>query len=247
MAKISVNYDMTHEEFARERINGWEYYHVPGLTKRGIVHGFFTRHSPELTNDAEERYFLDAFSLDRAVVLHQEHGNTVQAVGPNDRPDTGDGILLCKPGIAGIIRTADCLSIMLTDPAFPITAIVHAGWRGTLKRITSKAVDMMAERGAAKQRIIVLMGPSIRGCCYSVGAEVKEAYLNEGFPENIFRDKDGSVYLDLKDANAWLLAQAGVETILDTGLCTFCSEDPVFASYRKGARNERQINFVAIK
>ena len=137
--------------------------------------------------------------------------------------------------------------MLLVDPAFPMVAIVHAGWRGTLSRITSKAIDMMSERGAAKQRIMALFGPSIRGCCYTVGADVKEAFLNGGFPEDIFHDKNGSVYLDLKDANARLLTDANIETIFDTGLCTFCSDDDLFASYRKGARNERQINFVAIK
>lgn len=250
----SVNYNMGRENradpaggFARERKNGWEYYHAPELTARGVIHGFFTRNCPSLLDDRENRSFLDAFSLDRLVTLRQEHGDTIHAVGPGDRPDKGDGILMFKPGIAGIIKTADCMSIVLIDPAFPLAAIVHAGWRGTLKRITSKAIEMMAERGAARGRITALLGPSIRGCCYTVGAEVRQAFREEGFPENIFSDRDGSIYLDLRGANAWLLTGSGVTTILDTGLCTFCSEDPVFASYRKGARNERQINFVGIK
>lgn len=254
MPRKSVNYKMGREnrkgpamEFARERKNGWEYYHAPELTARGVVHGFFTRDCPSLLSDNESRSFLDVFSLDRLVTLHQEHGDMIHTVGPADRPDTGDGILMFKPGIAGVIKTADCMSIVLADPAFPLTAIVHAGWRGTLKRITSKAVDMMAERGAARGRITALLGPSIRGCCYTVGAEVREAFLKEDFPEGIFHDRDGLTYLDLKDANTWLLTGSGVTTILDTGLCTFCSEDPLFASYRKGARNERQINFVGIK
>lgn len=234
-------------EFVREKTNGWEYYHLPGLTARGIVHGFFTRDCPSLLKDDENRVFLDAFSLDRSVALCQEHGNAIHSVGPKDRPQTGDGILLCKPGIAGIIKTADCMSVVLIDPAFPMAVIVHAGWRGTLKRITSKAVDMMAERGAAPQCITALLGPSIRGCCYTVGTEVRKAFLEKGFPDTIFHDRDGSIYLDLKDANSWLLTESRVHTVLDTGLCTFCCEDPSFASYRKGARKERQINFVGIK
>ena len=233
-------------KFVREEKNGWEYYHVPELTARGIIHGFFTRNCPSFVIDGENQSFLNAFSLDRVITLNQEHGDTVHAVGLDDSPDKGDGILLYKPGIAGVIKTADCLSIVLIDPAFPMVAILHAGWRGTLSRITSKAIDMMTERGAAKQRIAALMGPSIRGCCYTVGTDVKEAFLNEGFPETIFHDKNGSIYLDLKDANARLLIDANIETIFDTELCTFCSDDASFASYRKGARNERQTNFVAI-
>lgn len=253
MTKKSVNYTMTYNmsraamKFVREEKNGWEYYHVPEFTALGIIHGFFTRNSPSFMDDSETRSFLDAFSLHRVVMLQQEHGNTVHAVGVNDSPEKGDGILLYKPGIAGVIKTADCLSIVLIDPAFPMAAIVHAGWRGTHKRITSQAIDMMAERGAAKQRIIALMGPSIRGCCYAVGTEVKEAFLKDGFPENIFKSRNGLIYLDLKEANTRLLTDANIGTIIDTGLCTFCSDDPLFSSYRKGARNERQANFVAIK
>jgi len=238
---------MADREFIRERRNGWEFFHAPEITARGIVHGFFTRDCPTWTNDSESRSFLDAFSLDDAITLRQEHGDTIHAAGRGVRPNEGDGILLFEPGIAGIIKTADCMCITVVDPAFPLTAIVHAGWRGTLKRIILKALSMMAERGAAIHRITALLGPSIRGCCYIVGPEVRESFLKEGFPESIFHVNDGSIYLDLKDANTWLLTGAGVETILDTGLCTFCSEDPLFASYRKGARNERQINFVAIE
>ncbi len=254
MAKKPVNYSMAYEntpgaaeKFAREQINGWEYYHMPELTVRGIVHGFFTRNCPSFANDDDARSFLDVFSLDHAVTLNQEHGDTIHVVGSHDRPHTGDGIVIFKPGIAAVIKTADCLSIVLVDPAFPVAAIIHAGWRGTLKRITSKAVGMMTERGAAKERIIALMGPSIRGCCYTVGRDVEEAFLKEGFPKDTFYNRNESIYLDLKDANSRLLRDANIGTILDTGLCTFCSEDPPFASYRKGARNERQINFVAIK
>lgn len=234
-------------EFVLEKRNGWEYYHLPELTAAGIVHGFFTRKSPSSTFRGDEREaFLDIFSLDEVVVMDQEHGREIHVVGNGDRPASGDGILLYKPGIAGVIKTADCLCVILVDPGFPMAAIVHAGWRGTLKKITSKALGMMTERGAAKQRIVALMGPSIRGCCYEVGGEVREAFLAEGFPETVFSERNGSLYLDLKNANARLLTDEGVETIRDTGLCTCCSGND-FASYRKGARNARQVNFVAIK
>ncbi|MDD3845316.1 MAG: polyphenol oxidase family protein [Syntrophorhabdaceae bacterium] len=234
-------------EFVLEKKNDWEYYHIPKLTAAGIIHGFFTRRSPSpALLGREGELFLDAFSLNEAVVLHQEHGNDIHVIGNGDRPVTGDGILLYKRGIAGVIKTADCLCVVLIDPGFPMVSILHAGWRGTLQKITSRALGMMAERGAAKQRIVALMGPSIRGCCYEVGKEVKEAFIGEGFPQTIFTSVNGSLHLDLKTANAHLLNEEGIEAIYDTGLCTYCSGDD-FASYRKGARSARQVNFVAIK
>ena len=174
------------KEFVRESRNDWEYYHVPGLTKAGIVHGFFTRRSPASPLKGHQaEAFLDAFSLGDAVGLSQEHGTDIHVIGNGDRPVKGDGILLYKRGIAGVINTADCLCIILVDPGFPMVSIVHAGWRGTLRKITSRAVGMMTERGAATQRMLALMGPCIRGCCYEVGKEVADAFLDAGFPGDV--------------------------------------------------------------
>lgn len=234
-------------EFVLERKNDWEYYHLPELTAAGIIHGFFTRRSPgSMLQTGEGRAFLDAFSLEEAVVLRQEHGREIHVITNGERPQRGDGILLFRRGIAGVIKTADCLCVVLVDPSFPMAVIVHAGWRGTLQKITEKALHMMVERGAARQRVIALFGPSIRGCCYEVGDEVRDAFLREGFPEHVFSRRADRLLLDLAESNAVLLRNEGIHTIHDTGLCTYCSGD-VFASYRRGARNERQVNFVAIK
>jgi len=235
------------KEFVLENRNDWEYYHVPGLTDAGILHGFFTRRSPASPlRGREAEAFLDAFSLSDAVSLSQEHGTDIHVIANGDRPSKGDGILLYKRGIAGVINTADCLCVILVDPGFPMVSIVHAGWRGTLKKITSRAVGMMTERGAATQRMLALMGPSIRGCCYEVGREVTDAFLDAGFPGNILTSVNGSLHLDLEAANAHLVLEEGVTSIFDTGLCTCCSGDD-FVSYRRGARNARQMNFVAIR
>ncbi|OPY03941.1 MAG: Laccase domain protein YfiH [Syntrophorhabdus sp. PtaB.Bin184] len=235
------------KEFVRESRNDWEYYHVPGLTKEGIVHGFFTRRSPAFPLKGHQaEAFLDAFSLSDMVALSQEHGTDIHVIGNGDRPVKGDGILLYKRGIAGVINTADCLCVILVDPGFPMVAIVHAGWRGTLKKIASRAVGMMTERGAATQRMLALMGPCIRGCCYEVGGEVGDAFLEAGFPGDILTSVNGSLHLDLAAANAHLIHGEGIHSICDTGLCTYCCDDD-FVSYRRGARNARQMNFVAIR
>jgi len=235
------------KEFVLESRNDWEYYHVPELTDAGILHGFFTRRSPvSPLKGRQAEAFLDAFSLRDAISLNQEHGTDIHAIGNGDRPLKGDGILLYKRGIAGVINTADCLCVILVDPGFPMVSIVHAGWRGTLRKITSRAVGMMTERGAATQRMVALMGPSIRGCCYEGGSEVGDAFLEAGFPGDVFTSVNGSLHLDLAAANTHLVLDAGIGSIFDTELCTYCSGDD-FVSYRRGARNARQMNFVAIK
>lgn len=234
-------------DFILETKKGWEYYHLPTLTAVGIVHGFFTRRSPNMVFFADEKEaFLGAFSLNEAVIMDQVHGHDIHVVGGGDSPRSGDGFLVKAPGIAGIIKTADCLCVILVDPAVPMFAIVHAGWRGTLEKITSKALRMMIQLGASRQRIEALFGPSIRGCCYEVGRELFDAFRSEGFSGNIFARRGESFFLDLYKANRELVANEGVGGIHDTGLCTCCGGN-TFASYRRGDREARQANFAAIR
>ncbi|OPX98962.1 MAG: Laccase domain protein YfiH [Syntrophorhabdus sp. PtaU1.Bin002] len=225
----------------------WSFFHMPELEGAGIGHGFCTGASPsELLNVNTKRRFLDTFRLNDIVTMQQVHGNTVHTIRNGEKPGSGDGLVLAEKGIAGIIRTADCLPVILADISRPLVSIVHAGWRGTALRIIEKAVDAMEHLGAAKENMIALFGPSIGPCCYEVKEDVRIIFREEGFPEHIFRERNGSVFLDLREANVWALNARGVYRIYDTGLCT-CCEKTHFYSFRRGDKGRRQINFVSIK
>ncbi len=233
--------------FKLKLVNSWACYYLPELEKKGIVHGFFTKKSPSFTFTGYDRTtFLESLSLNDLIVMEQEHGDEVHIIQNGERPKRGDGIILLERCVAGIIRTADCLPVIVAEPDFPVAAIVHAGWRGTAKRITQKAVKQMIDLGARREKMTALLGPSIRACCYEIGNEVRDIFGKEGFSEKIFTKKETSVHLDLAQANRELLAAEGIEDIYDVGLCTFCSND-TFASYRRGERSARQINFVSLK
>jgi YfiH family protein len=178
--------------------------------------------------------------------FRQEHGDEVHVVERGERPVRGDGIILIESGIAAIVKTADCLPIIITEPEYPMAAIVHAGWRGTVRKITQKAVRKMVLLGARPEHLTAFLGPSIRPCCYEVGEEVRDMFQKEGFNEKVFSNKNGSGHLDLAQANRELLAAEGVDHVHDTGLCTYCRND-IFASYRRGERSARQISFVSLK
>ena len=89
----------------------------------------------------------------------------------------GDGLLTRQPGRWPTLRTADCCPILLVDARRRAVAAVHAGWRGTVAGIAEKAVgEMRAAWGSRPQDVRAALGPSIRGCCYEVGAEVQRAF-----------------------------------------------------------------------
>lgn len=233
--------------FQLKHIDNWSYYYLPELEAEGVIHGFFTMSSPSYTLSGEDkRIFLEAIAVKDLVIMDQVHGDGIHIGRMDRKSQTGDGIIIMEPDIAGVIKTADCLAVVLADPTCPMAAIVHAGWKGTVKRITEKAARKMVELGANENAMIALFGPSIRPCCYEVGEEVRNVFKQEGFSDKPFLEKKGSLYLDLVEANREQLARAGVTLIHDTGFCTHCS-DGLFASYRRGDYQKRQINFVSLR
>lgn len=93
------------------------------------------------------------------------------------RLPVGDALITQQPGILLSVRTADCLPILLIDPVHRAVAALHAGWRGTLGRLAEKVVGVMrGQFHSDPRRMIAVIGPGIRVCCYSVGEEVVSAF-----------------------------------------------------------------------
>ena len=92
-------------------------------------------------------------------------------------PPSGDALVTDEPGIFLSVRTADCVPLLLVDPARHAIAAVHAGWRGSLQRIAEKTVgEMRRAFHTQPEELLAAIGPSIRACCYEVGQEVVEAF-----------------------------------------------------------------------
>jgi len=126
------------------------------------------------------------------VTLKQRHTDTIQVLRKNSRRNgvgrarrerdgavklTGDALITDRPGLLLAVQVADCLPILLFDAEKRVVAAVHAGWRGTAKRIAEKAVGRMrAEFGSNPKKLRAVIGPGIHGCCYEVGRDVVEAF-----------------------------------------------------------------------
>jgi polyphenol oxidase len=157
------------------------------------------------------------------VFARQVHGNTVKVVTSEDRgrgafvPDdavTGTDVLITKiPGIFLAILVADCVPIVLYDPVARLLACVHAGWRGTVARVTDAALDVMNSLGSNIENVIAGIGPAISPDGYQVGDDVAIA-VTEALGNNasaVLRpDGTGRWLFDTSAANRLLLHEAGV-------------------------------------
>ncbi len=171
--------------------------------------------------------------------MHQVHGNDVQVLdGSGVR--RCDGLLTSEGGVGVFVQSADCVPLLLWAPKAKAVAAVHAGWRGTLARIASRAVSRFNEvYGASIEEIHAAIGPAIRVCCYEIGDEVISAFAEGGRDiGRIFRPGPRRRrHLDMVEENRAQLISSGVsaERIYDSGLCAFCENDRFYSFRREGS------------
>jgi YfiH family protein len=235
------------------------------LEQDGFVNGFSTRGGgtspmPEnalnlagFNEDTAEnilenrRRFLKLFPGEWALAgCWQVHGSDVRLVNSfadakpaeDARGDTiyCDAIVSNAPGVLAGVKTADCVPILLGDPKTGSFAAVHAGWRGTLARVATKALARMADEYKTQpQNVRVAIGPAAQSCCYEVGADVIDPFRDRFPDQNLFTEtREGHACIDLLQANRGQLISAGVNTdrIHIAPLCTMCRTD-LFFSYRR--------------
>ncbi len=187
------------------------------------------------------------------VLMKQIHSDLVRIVDsvPAERPAC-DALVTAVPGLLVVVRTADCLPVLLADPVKRAVAAVHCGWRGSAARILEKTIALMAsEFGSRPEDILAALGPSIAGACYQVGEEVRAAFETAGFPAGVASadPRVPSKYrLDLALANMVLLERAGVSSanVTSAGACTHCGRE--FYSYRRDPGEKRRLhNFIGIR
>ena len=234
-----------HTPFELTNQGAWSYIYSPQLEESGIFHGFVTRSHAPLDEGLVEKA-ISAFSFKSHVLMNQEHGDIVHVIRQGERPASGDGILLLEQHVAGIIKTADCLPVILYSSSSRVAAIVHSGWKGTALGIARKAVQQMKALGVDPKGIGALIGPGIGPCCYQVQEDVAGIFRKAGFTSPVIQVREAAIFLDLKRANVQMLREEGVTDIHDVDLCTCCRED-LFYSARRDKGRGRQINFVMVR
>ena len=152
------------------------------------------------------------------VRCHQIHGTGIAKVGWEDAGSmlaASDGLVTDQIGLPLTIVCADCVPLLLYDPAHHALGVVHAGWRGTLNgAATALLWTLQAAYASDPAQIQVCIGPSIGPLSYEVGPEVAAlAQLRLPHPAAALHYPNGpqaNPHLDLWQANLQLLHQAGV-------------------------------------
>jgi len=212
-----------------------------------LVHGFGNKDWQLI--DFETHPQLRNFKL---LYLRQIHSDILHIV--EDFPEevlAGDALLTDRRGILLIIKTADCLPILIVDKKMRAIAAVHCGWKSTSQRLTQKVVRRLKEHfQCVPSSLMVALGPCIGKDCYEVGEDVRYEFEERGFRNDVFLPHPlhgGKYYLDLRQANTHQLLDEGVKAsdISVVDLCSHCEED--LLSYRRSQLTEsRMLSFIGM-
>ncbi len=246
----------------------------PALERAGVPHGFTTRlggvsegiyaslnlgtNRGDRLDRVRENYrrVCAALGVDihRLVFSSQVHQDTVQPItaadlgkGLDRKVDyDADGLITDVPGATLVVFGADCLTILLADPARQVIAAVHAGWRGPALGIVERAVEaMVGHYGCRAEDIVAAIGPGISKCCFETGEDVPNAMtaaLGAAALPYISTCEGGKFKVDLKGINLLRLNRCGIlSTNVDISPdCTLCKPDKYWSHrYTNGERGSQ--------
>ena len=187
---------------------------------------------------ANRRTVLDAIGAHALPLIVPKQVHETRVVRIDDYPDVGrasfeaaegaDAVQVAVPDVAAMLNFADCLPLILVAPSGRF-AIVHAGWRGAVARIASKAVCSLAQcwEGEDPATFNAYIGPHIGLECFEVGEDVADTFEAEFGEEVVTEDR----HVDLSLVVRCDLERAGLlpERIVDCDVCTVCHSDEYFS------------------
>ncbi len=189
------------------------------------------------------RRLFDAWGISAGQVVspHQVHGKRVVCVTAGDGgsviPET-DGLISNTPGLALLLRFADCTPVLFYDAEHQAVGLAHAGWRGVACGVIPATVQAMADAfGTRPSHLWAGIGPTIGPDHYAVGPEVVDA-IQAALPganlaaTPIAAQHDGQWFLAMPAAVAAQLAGLGITQVEQAEMCTACCTEEWY-SYRQ--------------
>lgn len=225
-----------------ESANGISYLVCEPLQAAGFRNVFSTRSCGDLREvNANRRRFASDINLQKPIVTcHQTHSTDFHFFSKKDNPAApekdGDALATDRADVMIGVKTADCVPVLVGDPASGVCAAIHAGWRGTLDRIVEKTLkSLMAQHQFTPSMAIAAVGPSACVDCYEVGPEVIESFRKEFTYAEDLLQKD---HLDVTLANVHQLLHVGLSqsNIYVSQYCTM-HDTQLFFSHRRESKD----------
>ncbi len=167
--------------------------------------------------------------------IHSPDVAVVDAVWPVGQGPKADAVVTDRPGLAIGVGTADCGPLLFADPEARVIGAAHAGWRGAFTGVIEATITAMEGLGATRDRITVVLGPTISAAAYEVGPEFIARFIESDAASARFftaSERAGHHRFDLPAYIGARARAAGVGRFEDLALCTYADPER-FYSYRR--------------
>ncbi len=145
---------------------------------------------------------------------------------------------------------ADCVPLFLVDKKNKAICVAHAGWRGTVNEIATKAVMAMRDTyGTEKDDLLVGIGPSIHSCCFLVNDDVYEEFHKYPDYRQFIKPVNNQYSIDLQNVNKYNLIKTGLvdeHNIEINEYCTSCEDVLLFSHRRQNRERGSLAGFLSI-
>lgn len=173
--------------------------------------------------------------------LKQVHGITVADLDrlPRDGLEpVADAAMTTQAGVVCVVRTADCLPVLLAVEDGSAVAAVHAGWRGLAAGVLETTVAALRARMPSHLQLRAWLGPAIGPGNFEVGEEVRTAFLaaDAGAGCAFTRGRADRWMCDLYTLARRRLAALDITDVAGGGLCTYADEARFF-SFRRDVQH----------
>jgi hypothetical protein len=234
----------------------------PDLDVSGLIHGiavfkdsYHTEPYDDWARTASAFVIRNAgalASLDRLVIPRQVHGPDIRVIraglagAVSDSP-TCDGLVTDLRGLAIGVSVADCLPLFAVNQPDQVLGVAHCGWRGIAAGVVEQFARSLGGLVRDPGRTRYLVGAGIGRCCYQVREDLLGQFAADDI-KNFTEERDGTVFLDLKQLVASRLAASGAEPagISIDNTCTSCQKYTLSSFRRHGARSGRMLAFMAM-
>lgn len=185
-------------------------------------------------------------SEDHVAAQRQIHETTITHVTEGGIYPDSDALVTHTPMVGLAISAADCIPVLLYAPGDSVIAAVHAGWRGTVQRISEKTIGYLRDNyGIDPATLFGFIAPGAGVCCYEVGEEVASQFVDGC----VRQSSNGPRHVDLKEANRRQLIDAGMraENIDASDFCTICRPSIFHSHRRDGSAAGRMLAVIGMK
>ncbi|XP_006166559.1 laccase domain-containing protein 1 isoform X2 [Tupaia chinensis] len=163
------------------------------------------RRDPKVVVQENLRRLANAagFNVEKFYRIKTDHANDVWVMGRNE-PESYDGITTNHRGVTIAALGADCIPIVFADPVKKACGVAHSGWKGTLLGVAMATVNaMIAEYGCSVEDIIVILGPAVGPCCFTLPRDSAKAFHNL-HPACVRLFNSPNPYVDIRKATRYV-------------------------------------------